>query len=159
MNKREEVVNNEQIQRYKGNFQLPLIIGVYLTLDIILLFLLCIIEFYFKIDHQIILIISFVLEFLAVLYVALKGNIKSSIILYILLVVSPVFLGLIAMAMNYFMHGAIPFTPTILYIFRTGYNFDFEKLNIFLRIITIFRIPALCSIIVSSLIRLKKKDK
>ena len=117
MNKREEVVNNEQIQKYKGNFQLPLIIGVYLTLDIILLFLLCIIEFYFKIDHQIILIISFVLEFLAVLYVALKGNIKSSIILYILLVVSPVFLGLIAMAMNYFMHGAIPFTPTILYIF------------------------------------------
>ena len=154
MNKKEKIENSEEYKEYQKDFHIPLIIGTYLVLDIILLFALCVCEIYFDVSNQIVLMISFILEFIGTFYVAFKGNIKSAIILYILLLASPAFIGLIAMGMYAIMKNAIPFTPTILYAFRTGYTLNWQMLNSLMRIIITFRLPALVSIILCSLYRL-----
>ena len=83
---------NKEGSNKKNNINLALIFGMYLALDIIILFILCLLEINF-IKHEIVLGISFLLEFLTTIYVANKSNIKSTLLFYVLLLVSPIFLG------------------------------------------------------------------
>ena len=69
-----------------SSFHLGLVVGTYLVLDVIILFILCLIELN-GVSHLIMLSISFVLEFLLTLFILLKSNIRSGIIFYILLLV------------------------------------------------------------------------
>lgn len=128
---------------------ITLAIGAYLVTDIILLFILCIIELN-GVDHTIMMFIGFTLEFLMSLYVVLKGDLKNIICFYILLLVSPVFIGLIAMAMR-FLTNNLPFSPTVLMLFRLGSSLDGKLVNNVLRIITIFRIPCLLACLIGYL--------
>ncbi len=128
-------------------FHLALILGSYLVLDIIILFVLCVLELN-GLDHQIALIMSFILEFLSTLYVARKGNLRSAIVFYIVLLVSSCLLGLLAMGM-YSISDKMYFTPTILVLFRNGYSLDGAIMNGFMRFLLTFRIPALVAIIYS----------
>ena len=89
---------------------------------------------------------------------ALKGNIKSAIIYYILLLVSPAFLNVIAMSMIYFT-DKLPFTPVVLLLFRTGYTVKGAMLSETIRLLLSFRLPALISIFISVIIRLIKGKK
>lgn len=154
-----KVENSGSLVENNNRFFITLVIGIYLVIDVIVLFALCLSEIYLKVDHQIVLMLSFVIEFFGVLYVSTKGNIKSSIILYILLLVSPAFIGLIAMGMYALTKNVIPFTPTVLYAFRTGYTLNWEMLNNFMRAIITFRIPALVSIVVSLVFYLFTRKK
>ena len=133
----------------KNNINIPLIFGMYLVLDIIVLFVLCLLEINF-VKHEIILGISFLLEFLATIYVANKSNIKSTILFYVLLLVSPIFLGLIAMAVAY-ISGKTPYTATLIVLFRNGFYLNGNIANAITRVIILFRIPALIGILVSIL--------
>lgn len=155
MNKK-EIINSDE-NKSKNKFHLALIIGMYLLLDIIILFFLCILEIN-DVNHRIVLTISFVAEFLLTLYVSLRGNIKSGIIYYILLLVSPVFLGLLAMSMNYLTNEMF-FTPTVLVLFRNGYMLNGVVLNSFMRFMIIFRIPALFAITLCIVIYFITKSK
>ena len=139
------------------SFHLPLIISTFLVVDIIILFFLCLLELS-GVNHLIVLSISFLVEFLATLLVVWKGNIRSSIILYILFLVSPVFLNLIAMGMHY-ITNAMPFTPTILVLFRSGYDLKGNLMNFLMRSVITFRLPSLMGIILSSIVYLFKKRK
>ncbi len=138
-------MNENEIR--KNNITLA--IGAYLVTDIILLFILCIIELN-GVDHTIMMFIGFTLEFLMSLYVVLKGDLKNIICFYILLLVSPVFIGLIAMAMR-FLTNNLPFSPTVLMLFRLGSSLDGKLVNNVLRIITIFRIPCLLACLIGYL--------
>ncbi len=139
------------------NFHIPLIISAYLLLDVILVFVLCLIEIA-GVNHNILLIVSLVLEAIITFIVALRGNIKSAIIYYILLLVSPAFLNVIAMTTIYFT-DQLPFTPVVLLLFRTGYTVKGVMLNKTIRLLLSFRLPALLSIFISVMIRLiKGKD-
>ena len=133
----------------KNNINIPLIFGMYLVLDIIVLFVLCLLEINY-VKHEIILGISFLLEFLATIYVANKSNIKSTILFYVLLLVSPIFLGLIAMAVAY-ISGKTPYTATLIVLFRNGFYLNGNIANAITRVIILFRIPALIGILVSIL--------
>ncbi len=138
-------------------FHLSLVIGSLLVLDVIILFILSIIELN-GVSHGIMLTISFVIEFLMTLFVILKSNIRSSIIFYILLLTSPVFLNLIAMGMYYFTNK-LPFTPTVLILFRSGYDLQGHMLNTVMRFVISFRVPALIAILISSIVYLYRKGK
>ena len=148
-------MNNEEIK--DESFHLPLIISTFLVVDIIILFFLCLIELS-GVSHLLILGISFLVEFLAILLVVWKGNIRSSVILYILFLVSPVFLNLIAMGMHY-ITDAMPFTPTILVLFRSGYDLKGNLMGVIMRSVITFRLPALMGLVASSIIYLIKKTK
>ncbi len=139
------------------NFHIPLIISAYLVLDVILLFILCLIEIA-GVNHNLLLVISLILEAIVTFIVALKGNIKSAIIYYILLLVSPAFLNVIAMSMIYFT-DKLPFTPVVLLLFRTGYTVKGAMLSETIRLLLSFRLPALISIFISVIIRLIKGKK
>ncbi len=157
MNKEEMT---SKVEEYKNGFHIPMVIGAYLALDIIILFALCLGEIYFNLSHQIVLMLSMIIEFLIMLFVAIKGNLKSAIILFILLLVSPAFLGLIAMGMHAILgNNAIPFTPTILYAFRTGYTLNGEKLNNIMRFVITFRLPSVGALIVGILAYFLKSKK
>ncbi len=147
-----------KIKEEKNNsFNLTLVIITYLILDIIILFFLCLLELN-GVSHITVLALSFVLEALMTIFVTIKSNIKTSIIFYILLLVTPVFLNLIAMGMHY-ITDAMPFTPTILLLFRSGYDLKGNLLNRFMRFVISFRIPSLMVIVCSSIIYLIRKDK
>ena len=133
----------------KNNINAPLIFGMYLFLDIIVLFVLCLFEINF-LNHEIILGISFLLEFLATVYVANKSNIKTTILFYVLLLVSPIFLGLIAMGVAY-ISGKTPYTATLIVLFRNGFYLNGNIASALTRVIILFRIPALIGILVSIL--------
>ena len=155
MNKKERKVTKNK--KNDNGFNLTLIICTYLIMDVILLFVLCLLEIN-GLKHETVLIISLILEFIATLFVTLKGNIKSAIILYILFLVSPAFLNVIAMSMLY-ISDKLPFTPIVLLLFRTGYDLDANLLSELIRFILFFRIPALGGIIIGSLITLIKRKK
>ena len=133
----------------KNDINLPLILGMYLVLDIIVLFILCLLEMNF-LQHEIVLGISFLLEFIFTIYVANKSNIKSTILFYVLLLVSPIFLGLIAMAVAY-ISGKTPYTATLIVLFRNGFYLNGNIANNITRVLILFRIPALIGILVSLL--------
>ena len=133
----------------KNDINVPLIFGMYLLLDIIVLFILCLLEINFM-KHEIILGISFLLEFISTIYVANKSNIRSTILFYVLLLVSPIFLGLIAMAVAY-LSGKTPYTATLIVLFRNGFYLNGNVASTITRIIILFRIPALIGILVSIL--------
>ncbi len=133
----------------KNDINLPLILGMYLILDIIILFALCLLEINFM-KHEIVLGLSFLLEFISTVYVANKSNIRSTILFYVLLLVSPIFLGLIAMAVAYF-SGKTPYTATMLVLFRNGFFLNGNIASSLTRVIILFRIPALVGILVSLL--------
>ncbi len=139
-----------------SSFHLGLVVGTYLVLDVIILFILCLIELN-GVSHLIMLSISFVLEFLLTLFILLKSNIRSGIIFYILLLVSPVFLNLIAMLMHY-ITSSMPFTPTVLLLFRSGYDLRGNLLNVMMRIVISFRIPALIALVISIILYLVKRN-
>ena len=139
------------------NFHIPLIISAYLVLDVILLFILCLIEIA-GVNHNLLLVISLIFEAIVTFIVALRGNIKSAIIYYILLLVSPAFLNVIAMSMIYFT-DKLPFTPVVLLLFRTGYTVKGAMLSETIRLLLSFRLPALISIFISVIIRLIKGKK
>ncbi len=139
------------------NFHIPLIISAYLVLDVILLFVLCLIEIA-GVNHNILLIINLILEVVITFIVALKGNIKSAIVYYILLLVSPAFLNVLAMTTIYFTKQ-LPFTPVVLLLFRTGYTVKGVMLNKTIRLLLSFRLPALISIFISVIIRVIKTKK
>ena len=65
-----------------NDFHIALILGLYLILDIIILFGLCVFELN-GLNHTEALIISFIMEFTATIYLILKGNIKSSFYWYL----------------------------------------------------------------------------
>ncbi len=140
-----------------SNFHIPLVVSAYLLLDVIALFILCLIEIA-GVNHNILLIISLVLEVIATFIVSLKGNIKSAIIFYILLLVSPAFLNVLAMSMI-FLTNKLPFTPVVLLLFRTGYTIKGVMLGETVRLLLSFRLPALLSIFVCVIIRLIKGKK
>ena len=133
----------------KNEINVPLIIGMYLLLDIIILSGLCFIEYEYS-NHELILGISFLLEFLATIYVANKSNIKSTLLFYVLLLVSPIFLGLIAMGVAY-LSGKTPYTASLIVLFRNGFYLNGNLANAIIRVIILFRIPALIGILVSLL--------
>ena len=132
--------------KVKNEINIPLI---YLFLDIIILFVLCLLEINF-IKHEIVLGISFLIEFLATVYVANKSNIRTTILFYVLLLVSPIFLGLIAMAVAY-LSGKTPYTATLIVLFRNGFYLNGNIAGVLTRVIILFRIPALIGILVSLL--------
>lgn len=133
----------------KNDINLPLILGMYLFLDIIILFILCQLEINYM-KHEIILGISFLLEFIATVYVANKSNIRTTLLFYVLLLVSPIFLGLIAMAVAY-LSNKTPYTATMIVLFRNGFYLNGNIANPITRIVLLFRIPALIGILVSLL--------
>ncbi len=143
--------------KVKNDFNIPLVIEVYLVLDIILLFILCLLELK-GIDHIVIYITSLILEVIATIIVAKKSNIKTMLIFYIILLVSPVFLSLIAMGIH-FISGKTPFTATLLVLFRNGYTMNGTLTNRILSMCLMFRIPALMTTIIFLLINLIKKNK
>ena len=145
---------NENENGIKKN-SIAVAIGAYLVVDIIVLFILCIIELN-GVNHTIMMFISFILEFLVALYVVLKSDLKNVICFYILLLVSPVFIGLIAMAMRFFT-DKLPFSPTVLMLFRLGSSLKGTLVNNVLRIVTIFRVPALVAFLVGYLNNKKNK--
>ena len=98
------------------------------------------------------------MEFTATIYLILKGNIKSSLVFYIILLVSPIFIGLLAMFMKLFTEN-MPFTPTILVLFRNGYTLSGSTINGVLKFMTKYRIPSLLAIIICSLARLFAKKE
>lgn len=149
---------NKKVKETNEGFHLALIIGMYLVIDIILLFGLCVLELKGITSHRNIVMISFVIEFLSMLIVALKGNIKSGIVYYIILLVSPVFLGLLAMSMS-FVTDKMPFTPTVLVLFRFGYDLKGVLLNNVMRGLIVFRSSALASLLICVIINLISKSK
>ncbi len=144
MDKKEEVKVKDK------RFHIALIVSAYLMLDVIVLFILCLLEVFFKVNHDVLLIISMILEVLAMMVVLYKGNIRSAIIYYILLLVSPAFLVVLANCMH-FITEADPFTPIVLLLFRTGYDLKGILLGNFIRFILFFRIPALITLLIYSL--------
>ena len=144
MNKKDEVKVKDK------KFHLALIVSCYLMLDVIVLFILCLLEVFFKVDHDILLIASMIIEVFMMLIVLYKGNIRSAIIFYILLLVSPAFLVVLANCMH-FITDADPFTPIVLLLFRTGYDLKGVLLGKFIRMILFFRIPALITLLIYSL--------
>ncbi len=141
----------------RSDFDLPLVISFYLVMEVIVLFVLCLVELN-GVSHIIILSISFVIEFLATFFIILKSNIKSAIIFYILLLVFPVFMNLIAMGIHY-ITGGMPFVPTVLLLFRSGYDLKGNLLGALMRFIISFRLPSLIAILIASLIYFIKKGK
>ena len=150
MQEKKEVVN-------KKDFNLSLVISLYLIMEVIVLFGLCLIELN-GVNHLIVLSISFLIEFLATIYIVIKSNIKSAIIFYILLLVSPVFMNIIAMGMHYITDG-MPFVPTDLLLFRSGYDLQGNLLGSVMRLVISFRLPSLIVLLVASLIYFIKKGK
>ncbi len=150
MQEKKEVVN-------KKDFNLSLVISLYLIMEVIVLFGLCLIELN-GVNHLIVLSISFLIEFLATIYIVIKSNIKSAIIFYILLLVSPVFMNIIAMGMHYITDG-MPFVPTVLLLFRSGYDLQGNLLGSVMRLVISFRLPSLIVLLVASLIYFIKKGK
>ena len=150
MQEKKEVVN-------KKDFNLSLVISLYLIMEVIVLFGLCLIELN-GVNHLIVLSISFLIEFLATVYIVIKSNIKSAIIFYILLLVSPVFMNIIAMGMHYITDG-MPFVPTVLLLFRSGYDLQGNLLGSVMRLVISFRLPSLIVLLVASLIYFIKKGK
>ena len=156
----EKMDKKDSLEDNKG-FNLPLIISLYLILEVIILFVLCLIELQ-GVNHLILQGISFVLEFLFTLYIIYRSNIRSSIVFYILLLVSPVFLGLIAMGMNFIIatEGKYPFTPTLLSLFRHGFPVNGgAPLSPILRFVALFRLPALMAILLGIIVYNIKKLK
>ena len=152
MSKKNKKGNNKSIKKNytnKNNINLPLILGMYLFLDIIILFILCQLEMNYM-KHEFILGISFLLEFSATIYVANQSNIRTTLLFYVLLLVSPIFLGLIAMAVAYF-SDKTPYTATLIVLFRNGFYLNGNIANAITRVIILFRIPALIGILVSIL--------
>ena len=131
-------------------FHVALIVSAYLLLDVILLFVLCLIEIFLKVDHNILLAVNIILEVIASFIVTYKGNLRSAIIFYVLLLVSPAFLNVIAMSMIY-ITDKLPFTPVILLLFRTGYDLAGVMLSKFIRLVLFFRLPALITILLTAL--------
>ena len=140
---------NKKGSNKKNDINLPLILGMYLFLDIIILFILCQLEINYM-KHELILGISFLLEFIATIYIANQSNIRSTLLFYVLLLVSPIFLGLIAMAVAY-LSGKTPYTATMIVLFRNGFYLNGNLANSLTRVIILFRIPALIGILVSLL--------
>ena len=131
----------------KNDINVSLIFGMYLFLDIIILFGLCLLEINYM-KHELILGISFLLEFISTVYVANRSNMKSTLLFYVLLLVSPIFLGLIAMAVAY-LSGKTPYTATLIVLFRNGFYLNGNIANALTRVVILFRIPAFIGILVS----------
>ena len=140
-----------------NNFNLSLIISLYLVVDVIILFCLCLIELNGT-SHLVVLSISFLIEMLVTILIIVKSNIRSAVIFYILLLVSPIFMNLVAMAMHYITE-AMPFVPTVLLLFRSGYDLSGNLLNGFMRFVISFRLPTLLVIVTALLIHLIKDKK
>ena len=109
MNKKGEIVQDNK-------FHISLIIGTYLLLDVIILFGLGYLEL-MGVNHYVVLTVDFILEILATYFIIKKGNIRSAIIFYVLLLVSPVFMNVVAMTLIYITNRRIPYTLIILLLF------------------------------------------
>lgn len=140
---------NKKGNKKQNDINLALIIGMYLVLDVIILIVLCLLEINYM-KHELVLGISFLLEFIITMYVANQSNIKTTLLFYVLLLVSPIFLGLIAMGAAY-IFGRTQNAITFIVLFRNGFYLNGNVANAITRLVILFRIPALIGILVSIL--------